>query len=167
MDILNRDEFQMIISFLSLDDKINLSLSCKNFKTLVSKQEIALNSIEKKVHHFFSLVMKPGSELVLAVNNNFIMYVDESSTYISRGIHRHFRISRSIHNHFGLPNPNSICINSDCQEKRLDNIYISVHRGHIPQFLRTMYYIQRKVPYCIGCFNKWGVDAYIHHPQRK
>ena len=41
MNILNRDELQTIISFLSLQDRVNLRLSSKRFETLVKKQEIA------------------------------------------------------------------------------------------------------------------------------
>ena len=136
MNILNRDELQIIISFLSLHDRVNLRLSSKRFETLVKKQDIALFSMEKNVHRFFSLVMKPGAEVILAVNNNFIMYVDESSIYRPSRLHPLFRIC----------NTNPTCINSCCREKRLGNIYISVHRGHIPQYLRTMYYIKRKIP---------------------
>lgn len=157
MNILNRDELQTIISFLSLQDRVNLRLSSKRFETLVKKQDMALFSMEKNVHRFFSIVMKPGAELILAVNNNFIMYVDESSICTPSRVHPLFRIR----------NTNPTCINSCCREKRLGNIYISVHRGHIPQYLRTMYYIQRKIPYCMSCFNMWGVDAYLHHPQCK
>lgn len=157
MNILNRDELQIIISFLSLEDKVNLRLSSKRFENVVKKQHMALYCIEKNVHRFFSLVMKPGAELILAVNNNFIMYVDESSIYTQSRVHPLFRIR----------NTSPICINSGCREKRLGNIYISVHCGHIPKYLRTMYYIQRKIPYCIHCFNMWGVDAYLHHPQCK
>jgi hypothetical protein len=125
MNILNRDELQIIISFLSLHDRVNLRLSSKRFETLVKKQDIALFSMEKNVHRFFSLVMKPGAEVILAVNNNFIMYVDESSIYRPSRLHPLFRIC----------NTNPTCINSCCREKRLGNIYISVHRGHIPQYL--------------------------------
>ena len=157
MNILNRDELQTIISFLSLHDRVNIRLSSKRFESVVKKQDMALFSIENKVHRFFSLVMKPGGELILAVNNNFIMYVDESSISTRSRLHPLFRIR----------NTNPTCINSCCREKRLGNIYISVHRGHIPQYLRSMYYIQRKIPYCISCFNMWGVDAYLHHPQCK
>ena len=157
MNILNRDELQIIISFLSLHDRVNLRLSSKRFETLVKKQDIALFSMEKNVHRFFSLVMKPGAEVILAVNNNFIMYVDEFSIYRPSRLHPLFRIC----------NTNPTCINSCCREKRLGNIYISVHRGHIPQYLRTMYYIKREIPYCMSCFNMWGVDAYLNHPQCK
>ena len=117
MNILNRDELQIIISFLSLEDKVNLSLSSKRFENVVKKQHLALYCIEKNVNRFFSLVMKPGSELILAVNNNFIMYVDETSIYTPSRIHPLFRIR----------NTNPICINSRCREKRLGNIYISVY----------------------------------------
>ena len=157
MNILNRDELQIIISFLSLHDRVNLRLSSKRFETFVKKQDIALFYMENNVHRFFSLVMKPGAEVILAVNNNFIMYVDESSIYRPSRLHPLFRIC----------NTNPTCINSCCREKRLGNIYISVHRGHIPQYLRTMYYIKRKIPYCMSCFNMWGVDAYLNHPQCK
>ena len=157
MNILNSDEVHNIISFLSLQDRVNLRLSSKRFESLVKKQDMALYCMEKKVHRFFSLVMKPGAELILAVNNNFIMYVEQSSICYTSRVHPLFRIR----------NTNPTCINSCCREKRLGNIYISVHRGHIPQYLRTMYYIQRKIPYCMSCFNMWGVDAYLHHPQCK
>ena len=157
MNILNRDELQMIISFLSLQDRVKLHLCNKNFETLVKKQDMALYSIEKNVHRFFSLIMKPSTELILAVNNNFIMYIDESCIYTTSRLHHLFRIQ----------NTNPTCINSCCREKRLGNIYISVYHGNIPQYLRTMYYIQRKMPYCMSCFNMWGVDAYLHHPQCK
>lgn len=157
MNIINSDEMQLIYSYLSLQDKINLRLCSKVFESLVKKREMAYLSIEKKVHRFFSLVMKPGSELVLAVNNNYIMYLDIYS------IHRQSR----THPLFKISNNNPKCINSNCREKRLDKIYISVHRGQIPQYLRTMYYIKRNIPYCIHCFNKWGIDAYLNHPQTK
>ena len=154
MNILNRDELQIIISFLSLQDRVNLRLSSKRFETLVKKQDIALHNMEKNVHRFFSLVMKPGAELILAVNNNFIMYVDESSVYRPSHIHHLFKIRKT----------NPKCINCNCREKRLGNIYISVNRCYLPKYLLTIYYIQRNIPYCIQCFNKWGVDAYLHHP---
>lgn len=155
MYILNPDEIRIIISFLSLHDKVKLSMTSNYLKRFISKKDIALSCIEKKVHHFFSIVIKPGSELVLVVNNNFIMYVDEYSIYKTSRVHPLFRIRDT--------NPN--CINCNCRHKRLGNIYIGVYRGHIPQYLHTMYYIQRKIPYCIHCFNKWGIDAYINHVQ--
>ena len=92
MNILNRDELQIIISFLSLHDRVNLRLSSKRFETFVKKQDIALFYMENNVHRFFSLVMKPGAEVILAVNNNFIMYVDESSIYRPSRLHPLFRI---------------------------------------------------------------------------
>ena len=76
MNILNRDELQIIISFLSLQDRVNLRLSSKRFETLVKKQYLALHYMENHVYQLFSIVMKTGSELILAVNNNFIMYID-------------------------------------------------------------------------------------------
>ena len=157
MNNLSSDELQIIISFLSLHDRVNIRLYSKRFERLVKKNDIALFSLENKVYRFFSLVMKPGHELILTINNNFIMYVDEYSIYRPSRINPLFRIQ----------NINSTCINSCCREKKLGNIYISVHRGHIPPYLRSMYYIQRKIPYCISCFNMWGVDAYLHHPQCK
>tara|TARA_X000000950_G_scaffold287417_1_gene399595 strand:+ start:249 stop:731 length:483 start_codon:yes stop_codon:yes gene_type:complete len=157
MNLLNSDELRIVISFLSLEDKINLCISSKLFIPFIKKREIALCSIEKIIHNHFSIVMKHGSELILAVNNNFIMYLDESSIQTPSRLHPVFRIQNTY----------PTCINCECGEKRLGNIFIGIHRGDIPQYLRTIYYIQRKIPYCIHCFNKWGVDAYLHHPQCK
>ena len=85
------------------------------------------------------------------------MYIYESSIYTTSRLHHLFRIQ----------NTNHTCINSCCREKRLGNIYIGLHRGDIPQYLRTMHYIKRKIPYCITCFNEWGIDSYLNHPQSK
>lgn len=157
MNILNRDELQLIISFLSLKDKANVVIVNKYFQQIIRKQDIVLFLMQKKIKNFFCIVMKPGDELILAVNNNFIMYVDESSVYRPSHIHHLFKIRKT----------NPKCINCNCREKRLGNIYISVNRCYLPKYLLTIYYIQRNIPYCIQCFNKWGVDAYLHHPQCK
>ena len=157
MNILNRDELQIIISFLSLENKLNLAITCKSLKSLIRKQDIALFSIEKKVNNFFSPVIKSGLELILAVNNNFILYIDESFITPQTRVHPLFRIK----------NTNKNCVNVSCRDKMLEYIYISQHRGNIPRYLHSMYYIKRKIPYCMSCFNKWGVDAYLNHPQSK
>ena len=65
MNLLNSDELRIVISFLSLEDKINLCISSKLFIPFIKKREIALCSIEKIIHNHFSIVMKHGSELIL------------------------------------------------------------------------------------------------------
>ena len=85
------------------------------------------------------------------------MYIDEFSA------NSHF----SLHPLFRIQNTYPRCMNTCCRNKRLGYIYIRSHNRNIPQYIRTIYYIQRKIPYCIQCFNKWGVDAYLNHPQCK
>lgn len=156
MDYINEDSLLLIIGFLSLKDKVNLYLTNKSYQPFIRKLDLSLFSIEKKIPNHYTFVIKSGSELILAVNNNFIMYIEESSI-----------IRKKIHPVFKIKDTFPSCINSCCREKRLGNIYIGLHRGDIPQYLRTMHYIKRKIPYCISCFNEWGIDSYLNHPQSK
>ena len=87
MNLLNSDELRIVISFLSLEDKINLCISSKLFIPFIKKREIALCSIEKIIHNHFSIVMKHGSELILAVNNLLYKLLVDCILYLEYRIH--------------------------------------------------------------------------------
>lgn len=157
MYLLRSDELQMISSFLSLHDRISFRITAKSFKSSMRNQDVSLYKIEKNIHKSFYLMTKPTTDLILAVNNNFIMYIDQ--LYMNK-------LGR-VHPLFRIPHTAPSCVNDCCREKRLEYIYIGVYTSEIPRYLRCNYYIRRYIPYCICCFNKWNVDAYLYHPQRK
>ena len=156
MYLLTSDELQIISSFLSLHDRITFRITAKFFVSSMRNQDVSLYKLEKNIHKNFTVIMKPSTDLILAVNNNFIMYIDQLYMYKIGKIHPLFRIPYS-----GLH-----CVNDYCREKRLEYIYLSVYTSELPKYLRSNYYIRRYIPYCICCFNKWNVDAYLYHPQR-
>ena len=63
MNILNRDELQIIISFLSLHDRVNLRLSSKRFETLVKKQDIIIHGLK-------AVIVKKAFVKNVALNQN-------------------------------------------------------------------------------------------------
>ncbi len=157
MYLLTYDELQMIYSFLSLHDRIAFRITAKSFESSMRKQDVSLYKLEKNIHKNFNVIMKPTTDLILAVNNNFIMYIDQ--LYMNK-------LGR-VHPLFRIPHNAPSCVNGCCREKRLEYIYIGIYSNLIPKYLRSNYYIRRYIPYCICCFNKWNVDAYLYHPQRK
>jgi len=147
MEIVPEDIYGIIMKFLSFKERIIVSEVCKNFLNERKSIYIIINRLENALLQSHSIQMKLSHELILTMNNNFDMYTDHTRN----GIHSVFRINNHSYTR---------CINAYCREKRLENIYFSkkspVYHQH---YYGWNFYHKRTVPYCLNCFNMWGVDA--------
>lgn len=159
MESLSYDIIQKIYSFLSIKEKIYMREASSYLKENVKSKYLSQYSLENKLPNIYSLVYKQGMDVVLTVNNNFILYTDVKNRYLHTKLNKRFVIYPV--------NLYKKCIVENCSKQQMKDIFITQNRNGIPQYLRTCYYYKRKMPYCIHCFNLWGVDAYLNHCQKK
>jgi hypothetical protein len=159
MESLSYDIIQKIYSFLSIKEKIYMREVCSYLKSNVKTRYISVYSLESKIPNIYSIVYKQGIDLVLTVNNNFILYTPVDKRYIHSKLNYRFVLCNN--------SQYKKCIVENCSKQQMKDIFITQNRNGIPQYLRTCYYYKRKMPYCIHCFNLWGIDAYLNHCQKK
>ena len=145
MTKIQTDELIHILSFLSINEKLNFRLACKEFYNLIKKFNFISYVIETKIKYFFSLENNISYNLSLVANNNFIIY-----TYYTR--YQNNRIHPLFKKGFLQKN----CLNSCCSGKRLEYIYIPIYKSNIPRYLKVNTYNKRYMPYCLNCFNEWS-----------
>ena len=135
MEFLSDDLQILVLSFLSIKDKINAIETCKRFNRNISKVSILIQKFERFVERNNVINMSEVSNLVLISNDIYVSY------YIGR--------PSRIHQLFCRDNRRNSCIVENCREKRIENIYISLSRES------GIYNKKRNVPYCLDCFNRW------------
>jgi hypothetical protein len=145
MESLPEELWEIVILFLSLKEKINVRRVSYFFGSYKKRYYLTLFRLEKQIYNFISIERKEDSELILTINNNFILYTD----YKKGGVHSVFRINNHQHEQ---------CLDVNCREKRLGNIYFSNKKTNTRCDIWNLY-TRHKMPYCLNCFNKWIVDS--------
>lgn len=140
------DLYQNILGFLSTKDKITIRKVSRIFKENVNPRIMIIYRLSNKLPKIYSIEKKWSQDLILTINNNFIMYTEEK-----KGVHPLFRIDNHKYDR---------CIDAYCREKKIGNIYLSYKSEIISYNLTSVpnLYQKRIIPYCLNCFNKWGLD---------
>ena len=148
MEILPKELCEIVLLFLSLKDRIIAREVSSTFLSCINSRNLVAYRLENKLAISHSIEKKYFSDIVLTINKNFLLYTNNE---IPR-VHRYFRVSNK---------DNDSCIDSRCREKRIGNIYLSKNfkRSQLQQKDGSNFYTKRKIPYCIYCFNRWGVYA--------
>lgn len=136
MENLPDDLQKFILSFLSLTDKINAIQTAKFFYRNINKISILTHKIYTLTERNNILITNNVSHLSLISNYIYVQY------YTGR--------PSRIHPLFSRDYQKNQCIVLNCREKKLENIYIQ-----LPHLNNHQYYIKRKIPYCLQCFNIW------------
>jgi hypothetical protein len=136
--------YSYIFGFLSPKEKIIMREVNCIFKNLIKWITLVTYKMDNLFPKVCSVERKKPGHLCLINNNTFLFHVE----YIECMVHSVFRMN----NH-----PFYRCINVDCREKRLGNIYISKNPHLQVSILDDIYhlYYKRKIPYCLSCFKKF------------
>ena len=149
METIPDELYENIFSFLSAKDRVTVREVCVFFESQINRINLVVNRLENKLKRTYSIEKKMSTDLILTINNNFILYTDHTAN----GIHTLFRINNHQYDR---------CIDVCCREKRLGNIYFSKQLPP-PNYYQyhgyCNFYSRRHIPYCLNCFNKWGVNA--------
>ena len=145
MDTIPVELYETILGFLSAKEKITMRETCFLFKYKINMKNLVIYRLENNLKRSHSIERKTGTDLILTINKNFIIYTD----YTQSGIHSLFRINNHQY---------SRCIVSCCREKRLGNIYFSkkMPPPNYHQHYGWTFYSKRIIPYCLNCYNKWS-----------
>ena len=135
MEFLSDDLQILVLSLLSLKDKMNAIETCKRFNRNISKVSILIQKLETLVERNNVINVSEVTNLVLIANHIYVPY------YIGR--------PSRMYPLFCRDNRSNRCIVENCREKRIENIYISLSRENI------VYNKKGNVPYCLDCFNSW------------
>lgn len=148
MEIIPYELYQNIFGFLSAKDRVTTREVCIIFESQINRINLVVNRLENKLRKSHSIERKMCNDLLLTINNNFVLYTD----YTQNGIHSLFRINNHQYKK---------CIDVGCREKQLGNIYFSkkIPPPNYHQHYGWNFYNKRIIPYCLNCFNKWGIDA--------
>lgn len=160
MDTIPVELYEIIFGFLSSKDRVTLREVNHKYESLINKKNLTVCKLENKIKRIHSIEKKMSRDLILTINSNFLLYTDcNENNNSGGGVHKLFRVNNYHHDR---------CINEQCREKRLGNIYFSkklppqnYHQSHTSTLFERYwnFYTKRKIPYCIYCFNKWGVFA--------
>jgi hypothetical protein len=147
MESVPGELWEFVILFLSLKEKINVRKVSSFFRSYINRYYLIQYRLHNNLIRSFSIERKMENELILTINNNFIFYTD----YQKPRVHSLFRINNHQYER---------CVNVNCREKRLGNIYFSKKKHNLQWNL----YTRRMTPYCFNCFNcfnTWG--PLMHH----
>ena len=148
METIPDELYGTIFGFLSARDKVIVREVCVEFESQISRINLVVNRLENNLKRSHSIERKMCSDLILTLNDNFLIYTDQTQ----KGVHPLFKINTHSYN---------LCIDACCREKRLGNIYFSkkLPPPNYHQHYGWNFYSKRIIPYCLDCYNKWGVDA--------
>lgn len=137
--------FGNIILFLSLKEKINVRKVNSVFRYSIKMLYLLTYRLENQFLKSHSIEERIASNLILTTSNNFTFYTD----YKKSGVHSLFRIN----NHEFQK-----CINANCREKKVGDIYFSKQRtaDYSQKTYNFNCYSKRKIHYCLNCFNRWN-----------
>lgn len=147
MESLPYELSRIILSFLSLKEKIIMREVSRNLKSYVKNNDY----VRYRLRNVFTIEKKNRGDLKLPIHNINFLYSDINFDSHS-GVHTLFRITKPYNRRYKQ------CINAECSKKMLGVIYCSKKKLPLTEQIFYQYdlYVKRTIPYCINCFNIWN-----------